>query len=83
MPSNEILEERIATRIAKATDILHKCSNLIPQIVTAGQQLTDCILNDGKILVLEMVQQHSLGKFLQHISCIVSSEIGGTSRNFI
>lgn len=52
MPSNEILEERIATRIAKATDILHKCSNLIPQIVTAGQQLADCILNDGKILVL-------------------------------
>ena len=52
MPSNEILEERIATRIAKATDILHKCSNLTPQIVTAGQQLTDCILNDGKILVL-------------------------------
>ena len=52
MPSNEILEERIATRIARATDILHKCSNLIPQIVTAGQQLTDCILNDGKILVL-------------------------------
>ena len=52
MLSNEILEERIATRIAKAADILHKCSNLIPQIVTAGQQLTDCILNDGKILVL-------------------------------
>ncbi|MBE58629.1 MAG: phosphoheptose isomerase [Gammaproteobacteria bacterium] len=52
VPSNEVLEERIATRIAKATDILHKCSHLIPQIVTAGQQLTDCILNDGKILVL-------------------------------
>ena len=52
MPSNEILKERIAIRIAKATDILHKSSSLIPQIVTAGQQLTDCILNDGKILVL-------------------------------
>ena len=51
MPSNEILEERIATRIARATDILHKCSNLIPQIAARGQ-LTDCILNDGKILVL-------------------------------
>ena len=52
MPSNEILEERIAMRIAKATDVLHKCSNLTPQILTAGQELTNCILNDGKILVL-------------------------------
>lgn len=52
MPSNEILKERIAMRIAKATDILQKSSGLIPQIVTAGQQLADCILNDGKILVL-------------------------------
>jgi len=39
-------------RLAKATDILHKSSNLIPQLVTAGQKLSDCILNDGKILVL-------------------------------
>tara|TARA_B100001287_G_C22622124_1_gene500639 strand:- start:283 stop:873 length:591 start_codon:yes stop_codon:yes gene_type:complete len=52
MPSDEILKERIAIRIAKATDVLQKSSALIPQIVTAGQQLTDCILNDGKILVL-------------------------------
>lgn len=39
-------------RLAKATDILHKSSNLIPQLVIAGQKLSDCILNDGKILVL-------------------------------
>ena len=52
MPSNEILEERIAMRIAKATDVLHKCSHLTPQILTAAQKITNCILNDGKILVV-------------------------------
>lgn len=39
-------------RIAKATDVLHKCSHLTPQILTAGQELANCILNDGKILVV-------------------------------
>ena len=52
MPSNEILEERIAMHIAKAADVLHKCSHLTPQILTAGQELANCILNDGKILVV-------------------------------
>ena len=83
MPSNEILEERIATRIAKATDILHKCSNLIPQIVTAGQQLTDCILNDGKILVLGNGSTAFIGQiFTAHLMYRFERDRPGLPRNF-
>lgn len=52
MQNNEFLEERIAMRIAKATDALEKSFGLAPSLVTAAKNLNDCILNDGKILVI-------------------------------
>ena len=48
MPTNEFLEERIAMRIAKATDALQKSFELSPRLVSAAEQLSNCILNDGK-----------------------------------
>ena len=52
MQNNEFLEERIAMRIAKATDALEKSFELAPSLVTAAKNLNDCILNDGKILII-------------------------------
>lgn len=62
MPTDEALEERIAMRIAKATGVLNKSFDLSPQLITAAQQLSDCILNDGKILVLGNGSSAALGQ---------------------
>jgi D-sedoheptulose 7-phosphate isomerase len=68
MQNNEVLEERIAIRIAKATDALQQSFELAPRLVTAAKQLTDCILNDGKILVIGTGSSAALGQiFAAHL----------------
>ncbi|MEL0225011.1 MAG: phosphoheptose isomerase, partial [Gammaproteobacteria bacterium] len=62
MQNNEVLEERIAMRIAKATDALQQSFELAPRLVTAAKQLTDCILNDGKILVIGTGSSAAIGQ---------------------
>mgnify|MGYP001200952418 CR=1 FL=1 len=73
MPTNEFLEERIAIRIAKATDALQKSFELTPRLVSAAEQLSNCILNDGKILVIGTGSSAAIGQILRLISCIVSN----------
>jgi D-sedoheptulose 7-phosphate isomerase len=68
MQNNEALEERIAMRIAKATDALQQSFELAPLLVTAAKQLTDCILNDGKILVIGTGSSAAIGQiFAAHL----------------
>lgn len=68
MQNKDVLEERIAIRIAKATDALHKSFELTPQLLNAAQQLTDCILNDGKILVIGTGSSSAIGQiFAAHL----------------
>ena len=68
MQNNEVLEERIAMRIAKATDALQQSFELAPLLVTAAKQLTDCILNDGKILVIGTGSSAAIGQiFAAHL----------------
>ena len=68
MQNNEVLEERIAMRIAKATDALQQSFELAPRLVTAAKQLTDCILNDGKILVIGTGSSAAIGQiFAAHL----------------
>jgi D-sedoheptulose 7-phosphate isomerase len=68
MQNNEVLEERIAMRIAKATDALQQSFELAPRLVTAAKQLTDCILNDGKILVIGSGSSAAIGQiFAAHL----------------
>ena len=68
MQNNEVLEERIAMRIAKATDALQQSFELAPHLVTAAKQLTDCILNDGKILVIGTGSSAAIGQiFTAHL----------------
>jgi len=68
MQNNEALEERIAMRIAKATDALQQSFELAPRLVTAAKQLTDCILNDGKILVIGSGSSAAIGQiFAAHL----------------
>ncbi len=68
MQNNEVLEERIAMRIAKATDALQHSFELAPRLVTAAKTLTDCILNDGKILVIGTGSSAAIGQiFAAHL----------------
>jgi D-sedoheptulose 7-phosphate isomerase len=68
MQNNEVLEERIAMRIAKATDALQQSFELTPLLVTAAKQLTNCILNDGKILVIGTGSSAAIGQiFAAHL----------------
>ena len=68
MQTDEILEERIAMRIAKATDALQQSFELTPRLVTAATQLTNCILNDGKILVIGSGSSAAIGQiFSTHL----------------
>ena len=68
MQNNEVLEERIAMRIAKATDALQQSFELTPRLVTAAKQLADCILNDGKILVVGTGSSAAIGQiFATHL----------------
>ncbi len=68
MQNKDVLEERIAIRIAKATDALQKSFELTPQLLNAAQQLTDCILNDGKILVIGTGSSSAIGQiFAAHL----------------
>ena len=68
MQTDEILEERIAMRIAKATDSLQQSFELSPRLVTAATQLTNCILNDGKILVVGSGSSAAIGQiFATHL----------------
>ncbi len=68
MQNNEVFEERIAMRIAKATDALQQSFELAPRLVTAAKQLTDCILNDGKILVVGTGSSAAIGQiFATHL----------------
>ena len=68
MPTNEFLEERIAMRIAKATDALQKSFELAPRMVSAAEQLSNCILNDGKILVIGAGSSAAIGQiFVAHL----------------
>ena len=68
MQNNEVFEERIAMRIAKATDALQQSFELTPRLVTAAKQLADCILNDGKILVVGTGSSAAIGQiFATHL----------------
>ena len=68
MQTDEILEERIAIRIAKATDALQQSFELTPRLVIAATQLTNCILNDGKILVIGSGSSAAIGQiFSTHL----------------
>jgi D-sedoheptulose 7-phosphate isomerase len=68
MQTDEILEERIAMRIAKATDALQQSFELAPRLVTAATQLTNCILNDGKILIIGSGSSAAIGQiFATHL----------------
>ena len=68
MQTDEILEERIAMRIAKATDALQQSFELTPRLVTAAEQLTNCILNDGKILIIGSGSSAAIGQiFSTHL----------------
>ena len=68
MQTDEILEERIAMRIAKATDALQQSFKLAPRLVTAATQLTNCILNDGKILIIGSGSSAAIGQiFATHL----------------
>ena len=68
MQTDEILEERIAMRIAKATDALQQSFELAPRLVAAATQLTNCILNDGKILVIGSGSSAAIGQiFATHL----------------
>ena len=68
MQTEEILEERIAIRIAKATDALQQSFELTPRLVIAATQLTNCILNDGKILVIGSGSSAAIGQiFSTHL----------------
>ncbi|MAW24501.1 MAG: phosphoheptose isomerase [Gammaproteobacteria bacterium] len=68
MRTDEIMEERIAMRIAKATDALQQSFELAPRLVTAATQLTNCILNDGKILVIGSGSSAAIGQiFATHL----------------
>ena len=68
MQTNEILVERIAMRIAKATDALQQSFELVPRLVAAATQLTNCILNDGKILVIGSGSSAAIGQiFATHL----------------
>jgi len=68
MQNKDVLEERIAIRIAKATDALQKSFELTPQLLNAAQQLTDCILNDGKSLVIGTGSSSAIGQiFAAHL----------------
>ena len=68
MQTDEILEERIAIRIAKATDALQQSFELTPRVVIAATQLTNCILNDGKILVIGSGSSAAIGQiFSTHL----------------
>jgi D-sedoheptulose 7-phosphate isomerase len=68
MQNNEVLEERIAMRIAKATDALQQMFELTPRLMTATKQLSDCILNDGKILVIGSGSSAAIGQiFAAHL----------------
>ena len=68
MQNNEVFEERIAMRIAKATDALQQIFELAPRLVTATKQLSDCILNDGKILVIGSGSSAAIGQiFAAHL----------------
>ena len=68
MQTDEILEERIAMRIAKANEALQQSFDLTPRLVTAATQLTNCILNDGKILVIGSGSSAAIGQiFATHL----------------
>ena len=68
MQTDEILEERIAMRIAKATDALQQSFELTPRLVAAATQFTNCILNDGKILVIGSGSSAAIGQiFSTHL----------------
>lgn len=68
MQNNEVFEERIAMRIAKATDALQQSFELTPRLVIAAKQLADCILNDGKILVVGTGSSAAIGQiFATHL----------------
>ena len=64
MQTEQVLEERIAMRIAKATDALQHSFELAPRLVTAATQLANCILNDGKILVIGSGSSAAIGQIL-------------------
>ncbi len=68
MQTDEVLQERIAMRIAKATDALQQSFELTPRLVTAAEQLTNCILNDGKILIIGSGSSAAIGQiFATHL----------------
>lgn len=62
------LEERIAMRIAKATEALQQSFELAPALVDASHTLANALLNDGKILVLGTGSSAALAQiFVAHM----------------
>jgi len=62
------LEERIAIRIAKATEAMHGVLSLAPQFAKASETLANCLLNDGKLLVLGTGASAALAQiFVAHL----------------
>lgn len=68
MLSETDLEERIAIRIAKATEAMHGVLSLAPQFAKASETLANCLLNDGKLLVLGTGASAALAQiFVAHL----------------
>lgn len=62
------LEERIAMRIAKATEALQSSIELTPGLISGSQTLANTLLNDGKIIVLGTGSSAALAQiFVAHM----------------
>ncbi len=68
MHNNDAMKERIAVRIAQATDALQHSFQLTPQLIEAAKKLSDTLLNDGKILVVGAGSSAAIGQvFVAHL----------------
>ncbi|MDP5325525.1 MAG: SIS domain-containing protein [Litorivicinaceae bacterium] len=68
MLSKTDFEERIAIRIAKATEAMQSCMELTPQFAKASETLANSLLNDGKLLVLGTGASAALAQiFVAHL----------------
>lgn len=68
MLDRSALEERIAVRIAKATEALQHSFGLATPLINASRTLSDTLLNDGKILVLGTGSSAALAQiFVAHM----------------
>lgn len=68
MPNSDIMEGRIALRIAQATEALQQSYQLAPRLVQAAEKLSDSLLNDGKVLVVGTGSSAAIGQiFTTHL----------------